>query len=273
MSTRDHYPAGVPCWVETLTDDPSAAMRFYGGIFGWEFEGSGPRADSPEPREYFVARLDGRDVAGIAPLPRLTPPPPPAWYTHVAVDHLEQVTERARQAGGEILLEPFDAAPAGRLAVVADPTGAVIGLWEAGARPGAGTVNAPSAWAMSLLTTTDPDAARKFYGEVFGWEAAPFEAGGGMTMWLWRLPGYEGGVPGQPVPRDVVAGMMAGDGSARSGWGADFWITDARAAAAAAPRLGGQVVMAPTEVGGFRRTVLADPQGAVLAVSQLLAAH
>lgn len=275
MSHRDHYPPGVPCWVETLTADPAAAQRFYSGIFGWEFVGSGPLPE-PGPAEYFVARHHDHDVAGIAPLPpEPMTAPPPAWGTHVSVADVEQAAARAVSAGGSLPLEPFDALPAGRLAVVADPAGAVICLWEPGSRPGAALVNEPSAWAMSMLSTSDPEGAQAFYGELFGWRAEAFEAGPGPTMWLWRLPGYVGGEPEQPVPRDVVAVMAALDESVPGPgphWGVDFWIADADAAAAAAAELGGSVVATPVEVAGFRRTVLADPQGAVFSASQLLRA-
>lgn len=270
MSARDSYPPGVPCWIETLTDDPDAAQRFYGGLFGWAFAGSGQLSGDP-PGQYFVAQLDGHDVAGIAPLPGGVEPPPAAWYTHVAVDDLAAATEGARRAGAEILLEDWDASPAGRLAVVADPDGAVICLWRAQARPGAARVNEPSAWAMSLLSTSDPEAAEAFYGAVFGWRAEAFDAGPGARMWLWRLPGYVGGEPEQPVPRDVVAAMTVAEDNAGR-WDVDFWIDDAAAAARAAPELGGSVIEPPFEAGGFRRTVLADPRGAPFSASQLLLA-
>ncbi|MGH2870379.1 MAG: VOC family protein [Solirubrobacteraceae bacterium] len=273
MSRRDSYPPGVPCFVETLTPDPNAAQRFYAGIFGWEFAGSGP-LPGPGPAEYFIARHDGHDVAGLALLPpEPIAPPPPAWDTHVSVADLDEAAARAVAAGGSLRLAPFDALPAGRLAVVADPAGAVFCLWEAGSRPGAALVNEPSAWAMSLLSTDDPEGAQVFYGELFGWRAEGFEAGPGIEMWLWRLPGYVGGEPHQPVPRDVVAAMARLDASAEAPgphWSVDFWIADADAAADTAPGLGGSVLAAPFEVAGFRRTVLADPQGAVFSASQLL---
>jgi hypothetical protein len=117
---------------------------------------------------------------------------------------------------------------------------------------------------MSLLTTPDPDAATRFYGELFGWNAEEF----GEGIWLWRLPGYLGGEPSQPVPRDVVAAMTAADGRPPA-WSVDFWIADADAAAAAAPELGGSVMVAPFADANFRRTILAAPDGAAFSVSQL----
>ncbi len=270
MSTRNSYPNGVPCWVETLTDKPEAAQRFYGGLFGWSFAGSGEPSGDPSG-EYLVARLDGADVAGIAPLPGGVEPPPAAWYTHVAVDDLAGATDRARRAGAEIVLEDWDASPAGRLAVLADPCGAVFCLWQAQTRSGAARVNEPSTWSMSLLATPDPERSEAFYGELFGWRSEVTETIPGLPFWLWRLPGYVGGEPEQPVPRDVVAVMTTSDG-APAGWSIDFRIADARSAAAAAPGLGGQVIAGATDAGSFRRTVLADPRGAAFSVSQLLPA-
>lgn len=118
---------------------------------------------------------------------------------------------------------------------------------------------------MSALNTSDGDGAKAFYGALFGWEADEFAPG----FELLRLPGYVGGEPQQPVPRDVVAVLAAGDGDA--GWSVDVWVADARAAAARAEELGGTVVVEPRETSGFLNTVIADPAGAVLSASQLLA--
>ncbi|MFZ1992581.1 MAG: VOC family protein [Solirubrobacteraceae bacterium] len=270
MSRRDDYPAGVPCFVDTLTADVDAAKTFYGGIFGWEFAGPGAMPDDP-PGQYFIARVDGDDVAGFGTLPAGSErDAPSAWTTHVSVESADDAAARAAAAGGTLLVEPFDVPPAGRMAVIADPAGAVLGVWEAGQRVGAARVNEPSAWAMSLLTTPDPDGARTFYGELFGWEAEEF----GPSIWLFRRPGYVGGEPEQPVPRDVVAAMTAADPSGLAGgmppaWSVDFWIADADAAAGAASGLGGSVVAEPFQDANFRRAVLAAPDGATFSVSQL----
>ena len=116
---------------------------------------------------------------------------------------------------------------------------------------------------MSLLTTPDPEAARAFYGELFGWEAEAFG-----PFWVFRLPGYVGGEVQQPVPRDVVAAMTTGEPHRPGTWSVDFWIADADAAVAAAPRLGGSVVAEPFDDAMFRRAVLAAPDGATFAISE-----
>jgi predicted enzyme related to lactoylglutathione lyase len=140
----------------------------------------------------------------------------------------------------------------------------VFCVWEAGDRRDAQALNEPSAWAMSMLSTGDTDGAKAFYHDVFGWEAESFAPG----IELFRLPGYVGGEPNQPAPRDVVAVLASGEGD--SAWSVDFWIDDAETAAARAAELGGTVVVAPREIPGFVNTVIADPAGAVLSLSQLV---
>jgi predicted enzyme related to lactoylglutathione lyase len=264
MSERDQYPAGVPCWVETLQPDVHAAMDFYGPLFGWEFAGPGLMPGDP-PGQYFVARLRGRDVAGIGSSPEGSQAT--QWVTHVRVNNVDESATKAQTAEGKLLDGPFDAQPAGRVAVLADPSGAVICAWEAAAREGAQIVNEPSAWAMSTLHTADPERSIAFYKEMFGWQPDGF---GPIT--LWRLPGYVGGEPKQPVPRDVV-GAMVSNGASQPHWSVDFWIGDADATADQAAKLGGKIIVPPHDAPGFRSAVIADPQGAVLSISQLILPH
>jgi predicted enzyme related to lactoylglutathione lyase len=265
MSERSDYPAGVPCWVDTLAPDPEAAMHFYEQLFGWEFAGPG-RTPGDSPGQYFVARLNGRDVAGVGSV--AGEGADSAWSTYISVDDVDDAVRRATDAGAALLAGPVQASPAGRLAVLADPTGAVFGVWEPEQRQGAQLVNEPSAWAMSALQTSDPNGAKRFYGELFGWQAEPLDMAG-LEATLWRLPGYVGGEPHQPVPRDVVAVMVPLGGEGQPQWSVDFWIDDADAAAAKAPELGGTVLSPAHDTVGFRQAVLADPHGAVFSVSTL----
>jgi uncharacterized protein len=170
MSTRDSYPAGVPCWVETLQADTRAAAAFYEGLMGWTLVGS-EDPDEEHDWSYLVARLDGADVAGIGALPDGVAP---SWVTPARVDSAEDAGERARAAGGAVLDGPVDASPAGRFVVLADLLGAVFCAWEAEIRAGAERINEPGAWAMSALQTPDPARAAAFYEGVFGWLAEPW---------------------------------------------------------------------------------------------------
>lgn len=270
MSERDSYEPGVPCWVETLQPDPDAAMDFYAGLFGWQFAGPG---GMPDGGGYYVARLAGSDVAGVGCQPREIAGDPAAWTTQVSVDDLDRAVGRVRRSGGAVLAGPMDASPAGRLAVVTDPNGAVLCIWEPGDREGAQRINEPGAWSMSILNTPDGDAAEGFYGAVFGWRAETLDPERGLK--LWRLPGYVGGEPGQPVPRDVVAVMAASNGNGRSAdgparWAIDFWVDDADRAVERALAGGGKVIVPVHEIPMFRQAVIADPWGAAFSISQLL---
>jgi uncharacterized protein len=242
------YPPGTPCWVDTLQREPLAALDFYGPLFGWAFS-------EPGPGGYVVARLDGRDVAGIGALPT---DGPAIWSTYIRVEDAA-----AELAGATRLVGPLDAAPAGRLTALADPTGAAFCVWEPGEREGAQLVNEPNTWLMSSLHTPDPVAASAFYGAAFGWQA---ESMGAVT--LFRLPGYVGGHAEQALPRDMVAVMAPPDPQVPPHWNVNFRVDDADAIAARAAELGGSVMMAPADGGGFRSAVLSDPQGGVFSISQ-----
>ncbi len=273
MSERDGYQHGVPCWVDTWQPDLEGAVAFYTALFGWDAEETSPPG---APRRHFMCTMRGRRVTGIG-----SPPPieghTPVWGTYVWVDDVDEIVAKAREAGGQVILEPFDALDGGRLALLADPTGGVIAAWQVGENHGAQIVNEPGAWSMSVLHTRDIAAAKDFYAAVFGWSYDEFEMGGGVPMTLALVEGYVGGTPSQPVPRSNVAVMM--DAKAHgipdevpSYWAVGFWIDDLDAALARNAELGGTVVNPPVETPAFRSAVLADPQGAVFNLSQLTAA-
>src|SRR5262249_41070268 len=138
---------------------------------------------------------------------------------------------------------------------------------------GAQLVNEPSAYAMSNLVTPDPEGAIAFYAGVLDWGTEEFELDGERAV-MWTVPGYVGGVPQQPVSREVVATMAPGVAETERDlpprWNVDFWIRDADAAAEKAAELGGHVVTGPYEIpgAGMKQAVLADPVGAALSITQ-----
>jgi uncharacterized protein len=282
MNERDGYQAGVPCWVDAFQPDPERALSFYAELFGWKVDS---RMPSDSPRKYFVCKLRGRDVAAIGS--QASKDIPPNWNTYVWVDSVDDAAAKTIEAGGSVVLEPYDWLDGGNTAMVADPAGATFCVLEPGAHRGARLVNEPGAWAMSVLNTRDVEGSKRFYGAVFGWGTQTFDAGGG-ELTIWRLPGYVGGGPEQPVARDMVAAMtpITGEGFSdvsQTGlhpllvravedvgphWTVNFWTPDADVVAAKAAELGGKVVVPPYDAPGFRATVVADPQGAVITVSQ-----
>jgi predicted enzyme related to lactoylglutathione lyase len=275
LSERDGYEPGVPCWVDTWQPDAEAAVAFYTQMFGWEVEDTMPPGT---PGQHFMCRLRGRDVAAIASRPEGAPPVT-AWGTYVWVGSADDTVAKVIDEGGEVVKEPFDSLDGGRIAIVADPAGAALGVWQPGAHRGAQLVNEPGAWSMSALNTPDSKSATAFYGAVFGWETETMDLGGGEIT-LWRLPGYVGGEPQQPVSREVVATMapMTSDsfpGEAVPHWSVDFWIDDVDVAAEKAARLGGRVIAPPYQIpaAGLRQAVLADPQGAMFSVTKVTAGN
>jgi predicted enzyme related to lactoylglutathione lyase len=268
MSDRDGYAHGVPCLVSGVYPDPAAAADFYSELFGWETEELMP---DDHPGSYVVGRLRGRHAASIVSQHGGPTPPEPVWSTLVWVDSADEAVAKAIDAGGDVLGAAFDSPGGGRQAVISDPAGAVFSVWEARERRGAEVVNEPGAWAMSSLSTPDPEGAVRFYSDVFGWDTRMFDMGSGEIT-MFTVPSYVGGEPQQPVPRDVVAVMLppAGEGTRDAAWTVDFWVGDVEGAAAKVSAAGGDVLAGPHEVpgSGFRQAVVRDPQGALLSLTQ-----
>jgi uncharacterized protein len=269
MSERDGFEHGVPCWVDTWQPDADAAVAFYTQLFGWEAEETTPPGSD---RRMFMCRLRDRDVTAIGSPPPV-PDHTPVWGTYVWVESAEETAAKAPEAGGSVAVQPFESLDGGRIAILTDPAGAVFGIWEPGQHRGAEIVNEAGAWSMSLLNTRDPERSPAFFRALFGWEPEEMEGGGGVSMM--RLPGFEGGEPEQPVPRDVVAVMapMSADqfpDEVPSHWSVDFWVEDADATAEKAAKQGGAVIAPPYDVPGvgMRQAVLADPQGATFSVTR-----
>lgn len=268
MSDRDGFAPGVPCLVAGVFPDPAAAARFYSDLFGWETEDVMPEA---HPGSYVLARLRGRDAAAIVSQHGAPAPPEPVWTTLIWVESADDTAARAVDAGGRVVAEPFDSPGGGRQAVLADPAGAVFSAWEPRERRGAQVVNEPGAWAMSSLSTNDPEGAKRFYAALFGWATRSFDMGGGEIT-MFTVPNYVGGEPQQPVPRDVVAVMTpsSDNGEAPPRWAVDFWVKDLDAAISKVSDAGGEVLAPPRDLSGagLRQAVVRDPQGAVLSLTQ-----
>jgi predicted enzyme related to lactoylglutathione lyase len=279
MPERDGYIPGVPCWVDTSQPDPEAAVDFYSGLFGWEFEDVMP----PEsPGSYFTARLRGRDVAAVTGVPEGAPPMA-MWNTYIWVESADETASKVLDAGGTTLLEPFDVMDAGRMAVFADPEGAAFSVWQANTNKGAGIVNEAGALNFNGLNTRDVEGAKSFYGSVFGWGALTLE--GGVEMWT--LPGYgdhlEEGNPdlrkqmaetGAPAGfEDVVASITPisdDQPDVPAHWDVTFAVDDADAIAAKATELGGKVIAPPFDAPWVRMTVIADPAGGTFVASRFV---
>ncbi|HTD07745.1 MAG TPA: VOC family protein [Solirubrobacteraceae bacterium] len=279
MLERDGYPHGVPCWVDTSQPEPQSAVAFYSGLFGWDLEETTPPGSAGG---YFVARLRGGDVAAIGSQPQ-GGPSMAAWNTYIWVDSADETASKVMDAGGRVVTDPFDVGDAGRMAVVADPAGAVFRAWQANAHRGARIVNEPGSLNFNGLNTRDVEAAKSFYGAVFGWEVLTLGGGAGM----WRLPGYGSFLEqrdpglrermadsGAPAGfEDVVATLNPitdDQPDVPAHWSVTFAVDDADATAERAAELGGQVLVAPFDAPWVRMTVITDPQGATFTASKFV---
>ena len=280
MPERNGYLPGVPCWIDTSQPDPDAAVAFYSGLFGWEFEDVMPAGSDGK---YFIARLRGLDVAAVGSIPEGAPPMA-MWNTYIWVESADETASKVRDAGGSVAMEPFDVMDAGRMAVFMDPEGAAFCVWEAKEHKGAQIVNEQGSLNFNGLNTRNVDGAKRFYNSVFGWQTIAL--GGDAQMWT--LPGYgdylerdnpdlrkqmaQAGAPGgfedvvaaiNPIPDDQP--------DTPPHWSVTFAVDDADATASKASELGGTVIVPPFDAPWVRMTVISDPQGATFVASKYVA--
>lgn len=248
MSEVRSYEAGTPAWVDLMTSDPEGSRRFYGELFGWQFQ-----VESAETGHYVYCLVRGHTVAGIAgdPAPAGTPA---AWTTYLASGDADDTVSRITAAGGRLTTEPTDVADQGRMAIAVDPTGAVFGLWQAGKFPGASLTGEQGAVSWTELQTGDLDVAKSFYKAIFGydWQETP----GGLRYATFSVGSHLAG-GALAIPEQWHAGDRP-----NPHWLTYFAVEDADAAAASVGRLGGTVLFPPQDSPFGRFAVLRDPQGA-----------
>jgi uncharacterized protein len=246
MGERTSYEPGIFSWTDLATTDTEAAKRFYTELFGWQTE------DNPLPGggTYTMLRKDGGYAAALSAGPEGQPP---FWNAYVTVDSADDAAARAKDLGATVFMEPFDVLEAGRMAVIADPTGAAFSVWEPRDSIRATIVNVPGALTLTQLNTPDPGRALEFYSELFGWRS---ESVGGGDQPYWGI--YVGD--------RLNAGLMQmpAEGGAPPHWLVYFGSDDVDADAGRVGELGGRVMVPPTEVPGGKIVVAQDPQGAVV---------
>jgi len=257
MSERTSYAPGTPCWVDFGSPDLNESIGFYGSLFGWEV----PETENAEQTGgYRQAMRGGKPVAGMMPL--MQEGQPPAWTTYVSVADAGVVADKVRSAGGAVITEPMEVLDLGTMAVFADPTGAVFGVWQPGTFIGAEIVNEPGALSWNELNTRDIPAAEEFYGAVFGWTFETEDMGGTGSYTTINLGGNPvGGILNQRergVPEEVP-----------TYWAVYFAVEDTDATVEQAKQLGGGVMVEPIDIPVGRFAVLSDPHRASFAVIAL----
>jgi predicted enzyme related to lactoylglutathione lyase len=158
MVTRSTaWPEGTPCWIDLAVDDRARAIVFYRGLFGWEVEAG----------DHVTCRVDGRSVAGIGAKQR--PDQPTAWTTYLAADDVDKVAGKITEAGGRVLMEPFEITGRCRMTIAADSTGAEFGVWQAIDHIGTERANEPSTLVWNEQLSGDLEGAKRFYAAAFGY--------------------------------------------------------------------------------------------------------
>lgn len=253
MSEMAVTAANHPAWMDLGTRDMEASKRFYSELFGWTTF----QEPDPDLGGYTVYQLDGKAVGGVMDLG--DNPAPNSWLPYIGVSDVRATVEAVKAAGGEVLVEPMDVKTAGSMAVVKDTVGAPIGLWQAGDNPGWGVYRETRAVCWNELHTDETEAAKRFYSEVFGWEATTQPMPGGeYTMF-----GRDGG--------ENFAGLAGLMGSPAPHWLTYIAVDDCDATVAKAKELGATLLAGPEDIPGVGRFAMVhDSQKAAFAVLEPL---
>ena len=252
MAEFTSYREGVPSWTDLMAADVAGARAFYGSLLGWEFV-DGP----PETGGYAICTLRGKAVAGLGGQ-NPDAPPQVVWTTYFATDAVEATIAKITANGGAVLMGPMDVMDQGRMAIAQDPTGAVFGLWQAGAMTGAQLANEPGSMSWNELMTRDLEAAKRFYAAVFGYEYEAVDPDG-MRYEVFSTPGHgqTGGM--MEAPADLPAEVPPH-------WNVYFSVEDVDAAVATVNGAGGRVLFGPDDTPYGRMAAVMDPQGATFTV-------
>jgi uncharacterized protein len=251
------YAPGTPSWVDFSSPDLDASVEFYGGLFDWEV----PESENAEQTGgYRQAMRAGRPAGGM--MPQMQEGQPSAWTTYVSVEDAEATAAAVREAGGTVMAEPMEVMDLGKMAIFADPAGAVFGIWQPGTFPGAGVVNEPGAIAWNELNTRDLASAKEFYGAVFGWDFQTEGMGEMGSYTTIQLGGNPVGGILDMAEREVPEMVSAH-------WQVYFGVEDTDATIAQAKEAGGGVMVEPIDIPAGRFSILTDPHGASFAVIAL----
>ena len=238
----------APAWVDLASSSPAGAREFYGALFGWDVE------VNPDQQYggYGLARIEGKDVAGIGGT--MQPDAPTAWSVYFGTGDIDGLAQRVAEAGGTVVMAPFDVGDQGRMAVFQDPAGAYFSSWQ-GTRMGGFQTQAPNSFGWAELNARGVDRALPFYRSMFGWETRSSDMGEGQPPYNEFLKDGESIAGAWEMSPEVPAEVP-------SYWQIYFAVDDVDAAFRRALELGGQEMVPPGDMPGGRFAIVSDPQGA-----------
>ena len=255
MPTRESVPAGAPIWIDLTTSDQPASRAFYAELLGWESE-----EPDPELGGYLNFSRGGERVAGC--VPTMPGAPTDVWTVYLATDDAERTCKEVTAAGGSVHAPAMAVHDLGSMAVVADPGGAGVGLWQPGSHRGLLTVAEPGHAAWFELLTRNYEATVAFYRDVFGWEIQTMADTPEFRYSVGSLGGEEqaGLMDAGDTRPEGATGVGA---SAPAQWTVYFAVADADRDAARAVELGASTVHPPEDSPYGRLAALTDPTGAL----------
>ncbi len=247
--------AHKPIWLDLSSSDAAGSRDFYSKLFGWKVE------VNPDPQYggYALAKIAGKDVAGIGP--KMSPEAPTAWLIYIGTADAADSAKKAKAAGGNVLAEPMQVGPQGTMAVIQDPSGAAIGVWQPGQMAGSPVMGDANAYGWAELNARGFAKAEPFYTKVFGWGEKKSDMGENMEYTEFLLSGESiaGGMEMNPmVPAEVP-----------SYWLAYFTVADVDKTYEKATEAGARSLLEPQDFPGGRFAILSDPQGATFGLLKM----
>jgi predicted enzyme related to lactoylglutathione lyase len=242
------HPSHTFCFAELNTHDVQQAQKFYAALFNWKTE---PLA---EDGDYLVFQCDGKDVAGLRHGKGAT-----RWIPYLSVDAVDDLTGRARELRASVIAPPFDMEGVARKAVIHDPAGGVVGLWEPHGHPGAAMLDASGSMWWAELLTRDVQGAKNFYSALLGWKPVDTLRYGIRYSVFKMGDASVGGL--LPIGADW--------GPVSPYWQILFAVEECDATVDRARAAGGSLVYGPNDIpNAGRAAILSDPAGAIFVVMQ-----
>lgn len=258
MSEVKNLAQGKFCWIDLGTTDQESAIKFYSELFGW----SALDAPMGDGQVYSMMQLGGKNVGGIYTLNKEQQAQniPAHWMSYIAVDNVNEVAAKVEGLGGTLMMKPFDVFDSGRMAIVQDPTGAVVSLWQTKRPDEIFLIYEHGTLCWNELMTTDVEKAGDFYANLLNYTKNVQNMGAfDYTTFM--------------VGEEMAGGMMAITeemGPIPPNWGIYFSVEDCDKTVEKAKSLGSKIVVPPTDIPTVGRfSTLMDPQGAVFSVIKM----
>lgn len=246
---------GTFCWADLTTTDMGSTIEFYGSLFGWQTV----EAHS-EDQHYIFFTKDGKHVGGAGLLTQemVDNGAPTVWTSYIATDNADETVKKVEALGGKVIMPPAKIGDSGRVAMIAEPTGAIVGLWEADGHKGFDAFQEEHAACWFELATREPQTSLTFFKELLGWE--------GKT---------------EEMPHTSYTTLMLGDkdfggiiqmneqwGEMPAHWMVYFDVKDIKASCKKVEELGGKICVPITDIGVGSFSVINDPNGSTFTLFQ-----